>query len=79
MKKIIGILGVAMIAAAMFLNTNTNNAGNNVDLASLLSINTANAECVPGYTPEWNNGRCGLTGNCYWTFNSADADCNAWG
>lgn len=78
MKKIIGILGVAMIAAAMFLNTNTNNTGNNVDLASLLSINTANAECVPGYSPEWNNGRCGLTGNCYW-MGGQYLQCNAWG
>lgn len=78
MKKILGILGVAMIAAAMFVNTNANNAGNNVDLAGLLSINTANAECVPGYTPEWNNGRCGLTGNCYWV-GGTNGQCNAWG
>lgn len=43
MKKLIGILGVAVIAMAMFFNTNTTN-NENLDLASLLAISTANAE-----------------------------------
>lgn len=78
MKKILGIFGVAVFATAMFLNTNVNIVESNVDLASLLTINTANAECVPGYSPEWNNGRCGLTGNCYW-MGGQNLQCNAWG
>jgi hypothetical protein len=46
MKKLIGILGVAVIAMAMFFNTNTMNGSNNsFDLASLLTISSANAEC----------------------------------
>ncbi len=44
MKKLIGVLGVALIAMALFLSTNTINT-NDVDLASLMSMNTANAEC----------------------------------
>ncbi|MFV0505962.1 MAG: hypothetical protein ACK5L5_04520 [Bacteroidales bacterium] len=42
MKKIIGILGVFAIAMTMFFST-TNSSGN-TDLASLIAINTANAE-----------------------------------
>ena len=46
MKKIIGILGVVVIAVAMFFSTNAmNNSNGNFDLASLLALNTANAEC----------------------------------
>lgn len=45
MKKLIGILGVAVIAMAMFLNTNNMNSSNgDLDLANLLTMNTANAE-----------------------------------
>ena len=45
MKKTIGILGVAVMAIAMFFNTNiTNNANGDFDLASIVNINTANAE-----------------------------------
>ncbi|QTD37919.1 hypothetical protein JL193_01005 [Polaribacter batillariae] len=43
MKKLIGILGVAAIAMAMFFSANTNNVDNS-DLASLFAVNTANAE-----------------------------------
>ncbi len=42
MKKIIGILGVAAIAVALYFNVNSVN--NNTDLAGLIAINTANAE-----------------------------------
>lgn len=45
MKKLIGIVGVAFVAIAMFFNTNTMNGSNSdFDLASLLTMNTANAE-----------------------------------
>ncbi len=48
MKKIIGILGVFVIAMAMFFNTSAMNSSNgDLDLASLLNMNTANAECGP--------------------------------
>ena len=47
MKKIIGILGVAFIAIAMFFNTSGMNSSNgDLDLASILNMNTANAECT---------------------------------
>lgn len=48
MKKIIGILGIAVIAATMFFNTNgVSSSTTDLRLASLLSINTANAEVDP--------------------------------
>ena len=43
MKKLIGALGIAVIAVAMFFSANTNNI-DDTNLASLLAINTANAE-----------------------------------
>ena len=45
MKKIIGILGVAVIAMAIFFNTNSMDSSNgNLDLATLITMNEANAE-----------------------------------
>ena len=44
MKKIIGILGVAVIAATMFFSANANSAIEDVSLASLIGMNSANAE-----------------------------------
>ncbi len=45
MKKIIGILGVAVLAVTLFLNGNSiNNSGNNFDLAGLISLNPASAQ-----------------------------------
>jgi len=45
MKKILGVLGVAVIAVAMFFSANANTSSD-LDLASLISLNSANAECV---------------------------------
>ncbi|MDY7396718.1 hypothetical protein UMM65_15830 [Aureibaculum sp. 2210JD6-5] len=45
-KKIIGILGIAIIAMALFFSTNAINGSNGeFDLLGLVSMNTANAEC----------------------------------
>ena len=50
-------LGTAVIAMAMFFGTNTVNSSNgDLDLASLLEVNTANAEC----------DRATLDSYCYW-------------
>jgi hypothetical protein len=44
MKKIIGILGVMVIAVAMFFSTNTINSSNgDLNLANLVNMNPANA------------------------------------
>lgn len=67
MKKIIGILGVAFIALAVFFNTNAMNDSNgDFDLTSLLVTNTANAEvgCDTGtdwyvyWAPEYDSNVC---------------------
>lgn len=45
MKKIIGIVGVAVIAATLFFTTDlVNNTSEDTTLASLITMNTANAE-----------------------------------
>lgn len=45
MKKIIGILGIAVFSMAMFFSTNAMNSINgDLDLENLASLNTANAE-----------------------------------
>jgi len=46
MKKLIGMVGVAVIAMAMFFSMNNNMDGFNsdADLASIMAINIANAE-----------------------------------
>lgn len=45
MKKIIGILGILVIAIALFVNVNSmNNSSSDVSLASLIATNVANAE-----------------------------------
>lgn len=50
MKKTIGILGVVVFTAVMFLNTNTvNGSSSDTSLANLLTLNSANAECVPSH------------------------------
>ncbi|WP_281299289.1 hypothetical protein [Flavobacterium limnophilum] len=50
MKKILGILGVTVMAVTMFLSTNnTNGASSDVNLAGLIGINNANAENCDDY------------------------------
>ena len=55
MKKVIGILGVAVIAATMFFSANTmSGSTTDANLASLIAMNVANAETSTG-------------SKCYWT------------
>ena len=66
MKKIIGIIGVIAFAMAIFFNTNTTNTSTeNVDLASLITIQDANAECFDKGWP-LNNGKCTYFNKCFW-------------
>jgi|APAra7269096979_1048534.scaffolds.fasta_scaffold00041_71 hypothetical protein len=74
-KKIYGALGVAAIALAAFLTTNTSSSASDTTLFSLFKINAANAECCS--TPA-NNGRCSkLTGNCYPDAGGSNNDCDS--
>jgi hypothetical protein len=53
MKKTIGILGVAMIAATMFFSANNvSSSSSDASLVSLMGMNSANAEVPIG------NGKC---------------------
>jgi hypothetical protein len=44
MKKIIGFIGVVILAITVFVFSSTSNGTNEIDLASLTSINQAEAE-----------------------------------
>jgi len=53
-KKGLGIVSVAVFAMALFVNTNSVNATNsNISLASLVSLNSAEAEEEGGYHVFW--------------------------
>ncbi|ACU59942.1 hypothetical protein [Chitinophaga pinensis] len=74
-KKIYGALGVAALALAAFLTTNTSSSASDTTLFSLFKINAANAECCS--TPI-NNGRCSsLTGNCYPDAGGSSNNCDS--
>ncbi len=57
MKKVIGILSVAVLAVTMAMSANTNSLNSNLDLASLMAISTADAECT-AYNPNNLWGTC---------------------
>jgi hypothetical protein len=66
MKKIIGVLGVAVIAATMFFNTNgVNSSSSDSSLAGLLAMNTANAEYGSGEKCKCTNVQSDV---CYYGF-----------
>jgi len=46
MKKIIGILATGIFAMALFANTNNLSNKGDLDLASLATLNQADAECI---------------------------------
>ncbi|WP_026712494.1 hypothetical protein [Flavobacterium daejeonense] len=71
MKKIIGVLGVAVIAATMFFSANNANGFNSdTSLASLITMNEAHAGAEGCQTnPEKDKGDCvknisGTSWNC---------------
>lgn len=64
MKKLIGILGIAVVASAMFLSTNAvNSSTEDTSISSLIALNTANAETAWGcrYNGSWYD-YCGYIG-----------------
>jgi hypothetical protein len=44
-KKILGLISVAGVAAAVFFTTSMNKNTSDMSLKTLVSVNTANAEC----------------------------------
>jgi len=66
MKKLIGILGVAVIAATMFFSANNvSGSSSDISLASLMSMNNANAQSeiagAPGTCSTWCTKASGYT------------------
>jgi len=67
MKIIIGILGVAMIAATMFFSANNVNvSSSDASLASLMGMNTANAETSYIVCHLVSRDLCGIINNSTW-------------
>ena len=64
MKKVIGILGVAVFSMAMFFSASKTNAtsNNDVSLITMFSLNSANAEDCNN-NPSINNGDCEMAVN----------------
>lgn len=80
MKKIIVILGVFTIAITLFFSTTNNSV--NIDLASLASMNTANAEsnngmaacdCSWGWGP---NDGCKVSNWGFQCASNGETNCN---
>lgn len=65
MKKVLGIVSVAVFAAVMFTNTNIrNNTNSSLELDQLMRLNEADAECQGGWPQKCNSfGRCSLFGS----------------
>ena len=60
MKKAIAIIGITFFAIAMFVNSNNSISTEGFDLSSLVSLNSADAECD---NPDgMNSGWC----DAYW-------------
>lgn len=55
-KKILGAAGVAAIAAIVFFASKANANNKNIDLSSLVKINTASAECSSSHG--FGGGKC---------------------
>lgn len=63
MKRIIGILGIAVFSMAVFMSTNSVENATEINLASLTGISEANAEC--GGSVDWpGSKRCNSFGRC---------------
>lgn len=61
-KKLFGFVGVASIATAVFFSSSVNKNTTDMNLKSVVSVNTANAECQTG---SWMFGKClALSGIC---------------
>lgn len=64
MKKVIGILGMVALATGVFFSNNVK-ADQNLDIASLVAVNSANAECISN--EPLNSGGCAtLSQMCFW-------------
>ncbi len=62
MKKVIKVLGAAIFAAALFLNSSSAMVAEDFDLVGLTSLNSADAECIlKEYWPGW---RCNMYNEC---------------
>ena len=65
MKKVIGILSVLLLAVALYVSSTSTSGTANMDLASLIAVNTANAEQIDGCDDDVFD-RCTVGGTTYY-------------
>ncbi|WP_034044538.1 hypothetical protein [Wocania ichthyoenteri] len=70
MKKIIGISAIGIFAMVLFANTNNLSNKGDLDLASLATLNQADAECNP--TPYGNFYSCNAFNRCAYNPSSSN-------
>lgn len=76
-KKLFKIAGLAVCLCALVINVSKafSNETQDVNLLDLANATEANAECYN--KPYTNNGRCGMTGNCYALSSPVNCDSTA--
>ena len=75
MKKIIGIIGAVAFVMIMFMTTSAvSNSNGNIDLASLLTTQEANAECGDPPKASSANATCTASGRC--RHDTTDRECH---
>ncbi|CAD0009888.1 hypothetical protein [Flavobacterium chungangense] len=66
MKKVVVVLGFFAFFVVIASNTDIQNQLNNdVNMSTLLRLNTANAECIPASNGA-SAGRCSFSGRCFY-------------
>lgn len=61
--KIFSVLAIFAVAMGVNASLKSSNSSKDVSLSNLVNASNANAECV---STSFNNGRCGISNNCFW-------------
>lgn len=70
--KLFSALAIFAVAMGVNASLKSSNSSENVSLSNLVNASSANAECV---STSFNNGRCGISNNCFWgSGNNYDCD-----
>ncbi len=79
MKKVFGILAITIVAVVVFFTTNTADQTTALDIKSVMSLNSANAECRKGPIEFNNDGRCSgflPSSHCFYTPYPEERNCD---
>jgi hypothetical protein len=73
--KLFGVAAIFAVALVVNASVSTEKSSQDVNLADLANVTEANGECYD--KPSTNNGRCGMTGNCYALSSPVNCDSTA--